>query len=193
MEFQDRILRCVDCGAEFVWTAGEQQFFADKNFKNEPKRCKACKGKRAQPSGRRPCGGARAGGNRHARARPAARRRRCPFRPTQGRPVFCKECFQSRKFAGAGGVQLHASVNLRTRARRIADVRAMHRAERLRGGGVLSSHAHYIWSVSMQIEERTVGDVVVLDLKGRSRWARATSCSRTRSTASSTRVTGRSC
>ena len=47
MEFQDRILRCVDCGKEFVWTAGEQQFFADKNFKNEPKRCKACKGKRA--------------------------------------------------------------------------------------------------------------------------------------------------
>jgi len=53
MDFQDRILRCVDCGAEFVWTAGEQQFYADKNFKNEPKRCKACKGKRAS----RPAGG----------------------------------------------------------------------------------------------------------------------------------------
>ena len=62
MEFQDRILTCVDCGAEFVWTAGEQQFFADKNFKNEPKRCKACKGKRAS----RPAGGGdgpRTGGN----------------------------------------------------------------------------------------------------------------------------------
>ena len=53
MEFQDRVLTCVDCGAEFVWTAGEQQFFADKNFKNEPKRCKACKNKRAN----RPAGG----------------------------------------------------------------------------------------------------------------------------------------
>ena len=52
MEFQDRILTCVDCGAEFVWTAGEQQFFADKNFKNEPKRCKSCKGKKAsRPAG----------------------------------------------------------------------------------------------------------------------------------------------
>src|SRR5438445_7674882 len=52
MEFQDRILRCVDCATEFVWTAGEQQFFADKNFKNEPKRCKACKSKRAsRPAG----------------------------------------------------------------------------------------------------------------------------------------------
>ena len=58
MEFQDRILRCVDCGAEFIWTAGEQQFFADKNFKNEPKRCKACKSKRAS----RPVGGPGGGG-----------------------------------------------------------------------------------------------------------------------------------
>ena len=62
MEFQDRILNCVDCGAEFIWTAGEQQFFADKNFKNEPKRCKSCKAKRAsRPAGCRR--GARAGRN----------------------------------------------------------------------------------------------------------------------------------
>ena len=47
MEFQDKSLTCVDCGAEFTWTSGEQLFFADKNFKNEPKRCKSCKAKRA--------------------------------------------------------------------------------------------------------------------------------------------------
>ena len=47
MEFQDKSLRCVDCGDEFIWTAGEQLFFADKQFKNEPKRCKMCKAKRA--------------------------------------------------------------------------------------------------------------------------------------------------
>ena len=45
-EFQDRIIKCSECGAEFVFTAGEQHFFHDKNFKNEPKRCKACKSKR---------------------------------------------------------------------------------------------------------------------------------------------------
>ena len=47
MEFQDKSLRCVDCGTDFIWTAGEQLFFADKQFKNEPKRCKGCKAKRA--------------------------------------------------------------------------------------------------------------------------------------------------
>jgi hypothetical protein len=37
----------VDCGVDFIWTSGEQLFFADKQFKNEPKRCKSCKAKRA--------------------------------------------------------------------------------------------------------------------------------------------------
>src|SRR3974377_1016188 len=45
MEFQDKWLKCVDCGADFVFTAGEQLFFHDKQFKNDPKRCKNCKGK----------------------------------------------------------------------------------------------------------------------------------------------------
>ena len=103
MEFQDRILKCVDCGTEFIWTAGEQQFFADKNFKNEPKRCKACKGKRASASGRRP-GSSRERVETMTTCSACGKETTVPFKPTQGRPVFCKECFQSRKFAGAGGV-----------------------------------------------------------------------------------------
>ncbi len=50
MEFQDRTLVCIECHQEFVFTAGEQLFYHDKNFKNEPKRCKACKAKRAGSS-----------------------------------------------------------------------------------------------------------------------------------------------
>ena len=46
MEFQDKVLTCIDCGADFVFTAGEQLFFHDKQFRNEPKRCKTCKSKR---------------------------------------------------------------------------------------------------------------------------------------------------
>jgi CxxC-x17-CxxC domain-containing protein len=109
MEFQDKSLNCVDCGTEFIWTAGEQLFFADKNFKNEPKRCKSCKAKRAS----RPSPGA-GGGSGAAMARErvetttncsaCGKETTVPFRPTQGRPVFCRECFQSRKFAGAGSV-----------------------------------------------------------------------------------------
>src|SRR6185437_9539930 len=47
MEFVDRLLTCIDCGGEFVFTAGEQLFFMDKQFKNDPKRCKPCKSRRS--------------------------------------------------------------------------------------------------------------------------------------------------
>jgi len=109
MEFQDKSLRCVDCGNEFIWTAGEQLFFADKQFKNEPKRCKSCKAKRASRSMSGP-GGGRGDGFPRERVETQATCSACgkettvPFRPTQGRPIFCKECFQQRKFAGATGM-----------------------------------------------------------------------------------------
>jgi CxxC-x17-CxxC domain-containing protein len=104
MEFQDKILRCVDCGAEFVWTAGEQHFFADKNFKNEPKRCKACKARRAAAP--RPATPAPARERVETRTvcSNCGKETTVPFRPTQGRPVFCRECFQQRKYLGAGRV-----------------------------------------------------------------------------------------
>src|ERR1700682_76330 len=54
MEYQDKVLKCIDCGTEFVFTAGEQLFFHDKQFKNEPKRCKACKSKRVAVLGAAP-------------------------------------------------------------------------------------------------------------------------------------------
>ena len=39
----DKTLICKDCGAEFVFTAGEQQFYQEKGFTNKPQRCKACR------------------------------------------------------------------------------------------------------------------------------------------------------
>ena len=43
MSFEDKTLTCKDCGAEFIFSAGEQEFYAEKGFTNEPKRCKACR------------------------------------------------------------------------------------------------------------------------------------------------------
>ena len=94
MEFVDRILKCSDCGSEFVFTAGEQLFFFDKQFKNDPKRCKSCKAKRA------------ARGTGSAPSTRTETRTQCsecgvettvPFKPTQGRPVLCRQCFQQKR------------------------------------------------------------------------------------------------
>jgi CxxC-x17-CxxC domain-containing protein len=90
MDFTDRVLKCIDCGAEFVFTAGEQLFFRDKQFMNDPKRCKQCKAKR---------------GTAGTRVRPETRttcsecgaETTVPFKPTQGRPVLCRSCFQKKQ------------------------------------------------------------------------------------------------
>ncbi len=87
MDFVDRELTCIDCGADFVFTAGEQLFFHDKQFTNDPKHCKLCKGKRAR-------------GTQGARPETRTTCAQCglettvPFKPTQGRPVLCRACFQ---------------------------------------------------------------------------------------------------
>ena len=41
--FEDKTLVCKECGQEFVFTAGEQEFYASKGLTNEPKRCKSCR------------------------------------------------------------------------------------------------------------------------------------------------------
>lgn len=102
MEFQDRILKCVDCGTEFVFTAGEQLFFHDKQFKNEPKRCKNCKTKRVAVLGSGSQGHAYAKTETRTNCSQCGKETTVPFRPTQGRPVLCRECFQqARRVASA--------------------------------------------------------------------------------------------
>jgi CxxC-x17-CxxC domain-containing protein len=100
MDFVDRLLTCADCGGEFIFTAGEQLFFLDKQFKNDPKRCKPCKSRRAGVTTAPGTGPAAAGLSR------TETRTECsecgvvttvPFKPTQGRPVLCRQCFKSKR------------------------------------------------------------------------------------------------
>jgi CxxC-x17-CxxC domain-containing protein len=93
MEYRDKSLVCVECQQSFIWTAGEQLFYADKNFKNEPKRCKECKNKRNARMGQ----GSRERVETTATCSQCGKETTVPFKPTQGRPVYCKECFQQRK------------------------------------------------------------------------------------------------
>ena len=64
--YQDETLKCRDCGNEFVFTAGEQEFYAQSGFENKPSRCKECQ---------------------------------VPFKPTEGKAVYCSECFAARRAA----------------------------------------------------------------------------------------------
>src|SRR6266566_4191867 len=92
MEYHDKVLKCAECGAEFVFTGGEQMFFADKGFKNEPKRCKACKAKRAEGGGH----AAPARTETKTNCSQCGKETTVPFRPSHGRGVGEKSKFQMR-------------------------------------------------------------------------------------------------
>ena len=57
MSYADKTLTCRDCGTQFVFTAGEQEFYAQKGFTNEPGRCPSCRQSRKQVGGGRSGGG----------------------------------------------------------------------------------------------------------------------------------------
>ena len=88
--YEDKTLVCKDCGNEFVFSAGEQQFYAEKGFLNKPKACKACRDAKKN-AGRAPreyfttvcaqCG----------------KEAKVPFQPNSDRPVYCSECFAAMK------------------------------------------------------------------------------------------------
>lgn len=46
MEKQDKTIVCKDCGEEFIFTVGEQNFYEEKGFTNDPVRCKECRAKK---------------------------------------------------------------------------------------------------------------------------------------------------
>jgi CxxC-x17-CxxC domain-containing protein len=101
MDYSDKVLKCADCGQEFIFTAGEQLFFQDRQFKNDPKRCKSCKAKRAgQYSSSRSGGSSRP--ETRTNCSQCGTETTVPFKPTQGRPVLCRQCFQTKKVAMPG-------------------------------------------------------------------------------------------
>jgi len=103
VQFVDRILICSDCHGEFVFTAGEQLFFHDKQFKNDPKRCKPCKSRRSGLSAAANGTGPAAAGLSRTETRTECSecgvQTTVPFKPTQGRPVLCRQCFQAKNKA----------------------------------------------------------------------------------------------
>ena len=88
--YSDKTLVCKDCGNEFVFTAGEQEFYDSKGFSNEPQRCKSCRDARKLQNRN----------DREMFCAPCAscgKEARIPFRPREDRPVYCSECFSKMR------------------------------------------------------------------------------------------------
>jgi len=87
LAFTDKTLTCRDCGVTFLFTAGEQAFYAEKGFLNDPQRCPPCRGQRRRERATKgkimhsvtcaECGGEAT----------------VPFVPKYDKPVYCSNCF----------------------------------------------------------------------------------------------------
>ena len=117
MNFVDKTITCVDCSAPFTHSAADQQRYSERGFTNEPKRCPDCRAKRKAEQSFGGGGGGGAGGRRggsagggggggYGRERgerftttcsACGRSTEVPFKPTEGRPVYCRDCFQQRR------------------------------------------------------------------------------------------------
>ena len=123
-QYSDKTLVCRDCGNEFAFSAGEQEFFVQRGF-SEPSRCPDCRAARktsrdsggyggrrgdsyggygdrdSYGGGRR--GGSRGGGGGSQRQMFKVTCAECgaetevPFEPRSGRPVYCRDCFEKRR------------------------------------------------------------------------------------------------
>jgi CxxC-x17-CxxC domain-containing protein len=95
MGFADKTLQCADCGAQFTFTAQDQEFFQSKGYTNEPKRCPSCRQARKTESR-----GSRGNSSGLPRQMFPAVCAQCgkdtevPFAPTTGKPVYCSDCYK---------------------------------------------------------------------------------------------------
>ncbi|MCL4545438.1 MAG: zinc-ribbon domain containing protein [Chloroflexi bacterium] len=101
MSYADITLVCRDCNSRFLFTAGEQQYYATHGLTHQPSRCPSCRATRKGSQG--------FGGNQSASAPRAPREMHAvvcsacgretevPFQPTPGKPVYCRDCWEDRR------------------------------------------------------------------------------------------------
>jgi CxxC-x17-CxxC domain-containing protein len=96
---EDKTLTCQDCNREFVFTASEQEFFAQKGFTNQPSRCPDCRAARKAQRGE----GGYGGGRREmfpAVCAQCGKNTEVPFQPRGDRPVYCSDCYATQRPSG---------------------------------------------------------------------------------------------
>jgi CxxC-x17-CxxC domain-containing protein len=89
---QPKNLTCTECGAIFIFSTGEQEFFNQRNLVNEPRRCPGCRlSMRFMRNGRD------ASQLSDVSCADCQKPTRVPFKPRGLRPVFCYDCLAQRK------------------------------------------------------------------------------------------------
>lgn len=93
MSFQDKNLTCRDCGKEFVWTSGEQEFFAQKGFDKPPIRCFSCRKKKKDKQA--PVASKPTGELFTITCSKCGKKSEVDFKPRNPDGILCSECFEA--------------------------------------------------------------------------------------------------
>lgn len=107
MALADQTLYCRDCNQEFVFTVGEQEFYASRGLTNSPSRCPSCRAARKGQGGGYGGGRSSSGGGGGYRDREprqmytvtcssCGQEAQVPFQPRGDKPVYCSNCYQAR-------------------------------------------------------------------------------------------------
>ena len=102
MSFKDKTLECSDCGNEFTFSTDEQEAFQSRGYTNDPKRCTECRDARKASrygNGGNSYGNGSYGSTPRRQLFPAVcsdcgKETSVPFEPSQGRPVYCSDCYR---------------------------------------------------------------------------------------------------
>lgn len=82
----DQTLSCEECGQQFTFTKGEQEFYEEKGF-TPPKRCQACRQAKKEASRQLT----------KVTCAECGKETEVPFVPSGDRPVYCRECFETKR------------------------------------------------------------------------------------------------
>lgn len=95
--YQDKILVCKKCGREFIFTAGEQAFYAGRGFRRHPQRCKSCR-RKGEPAPEKPEQPKQPEKKRYKGVCAACGKTAwVPFQPRPEQLVYCAKCYAAMR------------------------------------------------------------------------------------------------
>jgi len=99
MALSEKTLKCRDCGNDFVFTTGEQEFYASHGLQHDPTRCPTCRSARRRNRGGEGAGSGQPRQMFNVTCAGCGCETQVPFEPTEGRPVYCRECYTAQRKA----------------------------------------------------------------------------------------------
>ena len=170
MSFVDKQLTCRDCSNSFLFTGGEQEFYASKGLQNEPVRCPPCRSSRKSSRLAEPEDGyvkygvfASFSGRTPRQMHPATcadcgMMTEVPFQPRGDRPVYCSACYSKIKGAAEAEAEAAEKTAIGAKSSDSESAEAAPAAAETSKSGVADADAAEMAEIKAKLEEISAAD-----------------------------------